>query len=98
MTEQIIGQIERFAPGFSSQIRSMAIRGPSDLEAGNPNLIGGDITGGPISLRGVLARPKFFNPYKAGDGIYLCSAATPPGSGVHGMCGHHAAMAALKGR
>ena len=98
ITEQIIGQIDRFAPGFSSQIRSMAIRGPGDLEAGNPNLIGGDITGGPTSLRGVFARPKLFNPYKAGDGIYLCSAATPPGSGVHGMCGHHAAMAALKGR
>jgi phytoene dehydrogenase-like protein len=98
MTEQIIGQIERFAPGFSSQIRSMSIRDPGDIEADNPNYIGGDITGGPISLRGVLARPKLFNPYKAGDRIYLCSASTPPGGGVHGMCGHHAANAALKGR
>lgn len=98
MTEQIIGQIERFAPGFASQIRSMTIRGPGDFEADNPNYIGGDITGGPISLRGVFARPKLFNPYKAGNGIYLCSASTPPGSGVHGMCGHHAANAALKGR
>jgi phytoene dehydrogenase-like protein len=98
MTEQISGQIDRFAPGFSSQIRSMSIRGPGDLEAENPNYIGGDITGGPISLRGVLARPKIFNPYKAGDGIYLCSASTPPGGGVHGMCGHHAANAALRGR
>jgi len=98
MTEQIIGQIERFAPGFASRIRSMTIRGPGDFEADNPNYIGGDITGGPISLRGVFARPKLFNPYRAGNGIYLCSASTPPGSGVHGMCGHHAANAALKGR
>ena len=96
MTEQIIGQIERFAPGFESQIRSMAIKGPRDLETENPNYIGGDITGGPISLWGVISRPKLLNPYRAGDGVYLCSASTPPGSGVHGMCGHHAANAALR--
>lgn len=96
MTGRIVGQIERFAPGFESTIRSMAIRGPSDFEAENPNYVGGDITGGPISLRGVLARPTLLRPYRAGDGIYLCSSSTPPGSGVHGMCGHHAANAALK--
>jgi phytoene dehydrogenase-like protein len=96
MTQRIIGQIDRFAPGFSTQIRAMSIRGPSDLEADNPNYIGGDITGGPISLRGVLARPKLFRPYRAGDATYLCSASTPPGAGVHGMCGHHAAVAVLK--
>jgi phytoene dehydrogenase-like protein len=96
MTERIIGQIERFAPGFSSQIRAMSMKGPGDLEADNPNYIGGDITGGPVSLQGVLARPKLVRPYHAGDAIYLCSASTPPGAGVHGMCGHHAAIAALK--
>jgi phytoene dehydrogenase-like protein len=58
--------------------------------------VGGDITGGPISLWGILARPKILNPYRAGKGIYLCSASTPPGSGVHGMCGYHAANAALR--
>jgi phytoene dehydrogenase-like protein len=96
MTERIIAQIERFAPGFGSQIRSMAIRGPGDLEADNPNFVGGDITGGAISLRGVFARPKLLRPYRAGQRIFLCSASTPPGSGVHGMCGYHAANAALK--
>lgn len=96
MTERIIGQIERFAPGFGGTILSLAIRGPGDLEDDNPNFAGGDITGGPISLGGVMARPKLFRPYRAGVGVYLCSASTPPGSGVHGMCGHHAANAALK--
>jgi phytoene dehydrogenase-like protein len=96
MTERIVGQIERFAPGFETTIRAVAIRGPGDLEADNPNHVGGDITGGPVSLWGVLARPTIFRPYRAGPGTYLCSAATPPGAGVHGMCGFHAARAALK--
>lgn len=96
MTERIIEQIERFAPGFASTIRGMSIRGPSDLEEDNPNYVGGDISGGPLSLWGVLARPTLTRPYRAGPGTYLCSAATPPGAGVHGMCGHHAARAALK--
>ena len=96
MTERIVAQIERFAPGFGSQIRSMAIRGPGDLEAENPNFIGGDITGGAMSLRGIFVRPKLVRPYRAGPRIFLCSASTPPGSGVHGMCGYHAAKAALK--
>ncbi|MEE9298688.1 MAG: NAD(P)/FAD-dependent oxidoreductase [Acidimicrobiia bacterium] len=95
MTEPIIRQIERFAPGFQRSIRAMSIRGPSDLESDNPNYAGGDITGGAVSLWGVLSRPRIFRPYRAGDGVYLCSAATPPGAGVHGMCGHHAARAAL---
>jgi len=96
MTEQIIGQIERFAPGFAGTIRSMSMRNPRDLEDDNPNYPGGDITGGPISLWGVLSRPTVFRPYRAGGGVYLCSSATPPGAGVHGMCGHQAALAALR--
>lgn len=96
MTTRIVGQIERFAPGFESAIRAMSIRGPADLESENPNYVGGDISGGPMSLRGLFARPTLLRPYRAGDGVYVCSSATPPGAGVHGMCGYHAAMAALE--
>lgn len=95
MTEPIVRQIERFAPGFESSIRALSVRGPSEIEADNPNHAGGDITGGAVSLRGILSRPRLFRPYRAGNGLYLCSAATPPGAGVHGMCGHHAATAVL---
>jgi len=96
MTERITRQIERFAPGFGSTVRSVSVRGPADLEADNPNYIGGDITGGPLSLMGIIRRPTALKQYRAGTGIYLCSAATPPGAGVHGMCGYWAAQAALK--
>ena len=96
MTEPIVRQIERFAPGFEASIRAMAAQGPADLEADNPNNVGGDITGGAVSLLGVLSRPRLFDPYRAGEGLYLCSAATPPGAGAHGMCGHHAAAVALR--
>jgi phytoene dehydrogenase-like protein len=96
MTDRITGQIERFAPGFRSRIRTISSMGPSAIEAKNPNYIGGDITGGPVSLMGVMRRPTLFHPYRAGKGLYLCSAVTPPGAGVHGMCGYHAARAALR--
>ena len=96
MTDRIVRQIDRFAPGFSTTIRSTHARGPADLEADNPNYVGGDITGGPVSLMGILRRPTILRPYRMGPGVYLCSAATPPGAGVHGMCGHHAAVAAMK--
>jgi phytoene dehydrogenase-like protein len=95
MTDRIVLQIERFAPGFEGTIREIAVRGPAELEAANPNYLGGDITGGPVSLMGIMRRPTMFRPYRMGPGIYLCSAATPPGAGVHGMCGYHAAKAAL---
>ena len=72
----------------------MTIRSPQDIESDNPNYVGGDISGGPISLWGVLSRPTPFRPYRAGPSTYLCSAATPPGAGVHGMCGWHAAASA----
>ena len=96
-TEPLLNQIERFAPGFRDRIVATHVTGPAALEAYNPNYVGGDIATGANSLRQLLARPRIAaNPYRLGaDGLYLCSAATPPGAGVHGMCGHLAAQAAL---
>jgi phytoene dehydrogenase-like protein len=98
MTERIEAQIERFAPGFRATILARSIRSPADLEAHNPNLIGGDIAGGAGDLPQLLFRPTLrWNPYATpARGIYLCSASTPPGAGVHGMCGYHAARSALR--
>jgi phytoene dehydrogenase-like protein len=98
MTDRIERQIERFAPGFRDQILARHVRGPTALEAYNPNYVGGDITGGQQHLRGLLARPVWSpDPYSTpADGIYLCSASTPPGAGVHGMCGYHAAQSVLR--
>jgi phytoene dehydrogenase-like protein len=97
-TEAIISQIERFAPGFRSQIRGTFSRDSAALEAYNSNYVGGDIATGAADLRQILLRPRAaLNPYRTGiPGVYLCSAATPPGAGVHGMCGFHAAERALK--
>ena len=97
MTNEIEAQIERFAPGFREVVLERATMTAADLEAHNPNLVGGDVTGGLATLRQVLARPALrANPYATPlPGVYVCSAATPPGGGVHGMCGHHAARAAL---
>jgi len=96
MTEAIFAQIERFAPGFGHKVVAVNRRNSSDLAADNANQAGGDITGGELSFRGLFARPKVLRPYRAAKTIYLCSASTPPGAGVHGMCGHHAAQAALR--
>jgi phytoene dehydrogenase-like protein len=93
----IEGQIERFAPGFRDVVIARSVRTTVDLEASNPNLVGGDIAGGALDGMQLLARPRLtMHPYRLGDGAYLCSASTPPGAGVHGMCGHHAARAALR--
>jgi phytoene dehydrogenase-like protein len=99
MTGRIERQIERYAPGFRDCISSRHAMGPADMERRNANLVGGDITGGATDLRQILARPVFsLNPYvTALPGVYLCSSSTPPGVGVHGMCGYHAAQAALAG-
>lgn len=94
MTEAIESQIERFAPGFRDRILSRHTRGPSEWETYNPNYLGGDIGGGAYGLRKVLQIGKKA-PYSLGGGVYLCSSATPPGAGVHGMCGYHAVRAAL---
>jgi phytoene dehydrogenase-like protein len=90
-------QIERFAPGFRDRILACSTRMPGDLERDNPNLVGGDIGGGANNLRQILARPALRRvPYATPvPWLYVCSSATPPGGGVHGMCGHLAAKAAL---
>ena len=96
-TEAIEAQIERFAPGFRDVVIARSVRTTADLEASNPNLVGGDIAGGALDRLQLLARPRVtLRPYRLADGAYLCSASTPPGAGVHGMCGHHAANAALR--
>lgn len=97
MTERIENQIERFAPGFRGLILARHVRRASDFESYNPNCIGGDINGGVQDFRQLFTRPVMrLNPYKTPvKGVYLCSASTPPGGGVHGMCGFHAARAAI---
>jgi phytoene dehydrogenase-like protein len=98
MLPRIEGQIERFAPGFRERVLARHVMRTSDLESHNPNLVGGDIAGGANSLRQILFRPvASWHPYRTPvRGLYLCSASTPPGGGVHGMCGHHAARLALR--
>jgi phytoene dehydrogenase-like protein len=98
MTDRLEAQIERFAPGFLSRVTARRVRGPLELEAGNANLVGGDVNGGANHARQILARPVLrYDPYSTPvPGLYLCSASTPPGGGVHGMCGHLAARSALR--
>ena len=97
MTDAIEAQIERFAPGFSELVLARASRGPAAIEADNPNYVGGDINCGLASLRQTLIRPALRrSPYTTPNPrLFICSSATPPGGGVHGMCGYHAARAAL---
>ncbi len=95
-TVAIEAQIERFAPGFREHIVARRVWRPADLARSNPNLRGGDLTGGWPLLRQLFTRPSAWPwpPYRTPDpGIFLCSAATPPGGGVHGMCGYWAARA-----
>jgi len=99
MTQSIEAQVERFAPGFSELVLARHTMSPADLEEYNPNYVGGDIAGGMQSFWQLFGRPalRFGSPYStSAKGIYACSSSTPPGGGVHGMCGYHAAMAALK--
>jgi phytoene dehydrogenase-like protein len=98
MAERVESQIERFAPGFRDCILARHSAGAVDLEKSNPNLAGGDINGGAANLTQLIARPILSpTPYRTPlRGVYLCSASTPPGGGVHGMCGYHAARAALR--
>ena len=97
MTDRIETQVERFAPGFRDLILARSALGPAGLEAHNRNLVGGDLNGGAMDLGQLFFRPvRSLIPYRTPlEGIYLCSAATPPGGGVHGMCGYSAARAAL---
>ncbi|SEL81834.1 phytoene desaturase family protein [Parapedobacter koreensis] len=98
MTEVIERQVERFAPGFRERILARHTINSVELEAYNPNYIGGDINGGTIDLGQLFTRPALrFSPYRtSAKGLYICSSSTPPGGGVHGMCGYHAARQALK--
>jgi phytoene dehydrogenase-like protein len=96
MTQRIEDQIERFAPGFRDCVVARHISAPADLQAADANLIGGDISGGAMTLRQVLFRPTSHQYATSDPLIYLCSASTPPGGGVHGMCGYHAAKTALR--
>jgi phytoene dehydrogenase-like protein len=95
MTDRIEQQIERFAPGFGNLILARSVRGPAALERDNPNLIGGDINGGVLDLRQLFMRPTWRAYATPHRDLYLCSASTPPGGGVHGLCGFFAARAAL---
>ena len=100
MTNAIEAQIERFAPGFGELVLARVTRDPAALEAENPNYVGGDIGGGVNTLwQSTLGRPTLrLNPYTTPNKrVLICSSSTPPGGGVHGMCGFHAARAALRG-
>ncbi|MEO6910267.1 MAG: NAD(P)/FAD-dependent oxidoreductase, partial [Edaphobacter sp.] len=94
--EAIEAQVERFAPGFRECVLARHGMGTRALEAGDANLVGGDISGGAMTVRQMVARPTM-SLYRTGrSGLYLCSASTPPGGGVHGMCGYLAALRALQ--
>jgi phytoene dehydrogenase-like protein len=97
MTARIEAQIERFAPGFRECILARAVRSPLTIEAENANLVGGDVGGGSNRLLNLIFRPTWRRYATPVRGVFLCSAATPPGAGVHGMCGYHAARAAFEG-
>jgi phytoene dehydrogenase-like protein len=96
-TDAVIRQVERFAPGFRDQIVATATRNAPEMAAYNANYVGGDISSGANTAQQIALRPRFaLNPYTLGvKGVYLCSSATPPGAGVHGMCGFNAAETAL---
>jgi phytoene dehydrogenase-like protein len=95
MTDAIEGQIERFAPGFKDTVIAKHTMHSLDFEAMNPNYIGGDVNGGMPTLDQLFTRPTARTYRTPNPRLYLCSAATPPGGGIHGMCGHHAALAVL---
>ena len=96
MTEHIERQVERFAPGFRQTILARSTMAPADLERYNANLVGGDIGGGVQDLGQMFLRPNSSLYRTPRKGLYLCSSSTPPGGGVHGMCGYNAALAAIK--
>jgi phytoene dehydrogenase-like protein len=98
MSDRIEAQIERFAPGFRNLILARSTLRPAALEERNANLVGGVITGGAQTLRQTFFRPALrYHPYRTPvPGLYICSSSTPPGAGVHGMCGYNAALRALR--
>ena len=96
MLPRIESQIERFAPGFRDRILARSVLPPLGLEQHNPNLVGGDIGMGALTLAQLFTRPTWRTYSTSRRGLYLCSASTPPGVGVHGMCGYHAAQRAIR--
>jgi phytoene dehydrogenase-like protein len=98
MTARIEAQIERFAPGFGERIMARHAMTAADMQKHNPNYIGGEINGGVQDLRQLFTRPvPRWRPYRTpAQGIYICSSSTPPGGGVHGLCGYFAAQTALR--
>jgi len=98
MTERMEAQIERFAPGFRDRVLARSVMGPAEIHRHNENNIGGDIGGGANTLFQFMTRPFFrLDPYAtSARDVYLCSSSTPPGGGVHGMCGYHGAQSALR--
>ena len=98
MTDRIEAQIERFAPGFRDLVLARSVKTAADMERYNPSYIGGDIAAGASTLRQTIGRPTLrWNPYRTPlPGVYLCSGSTPPGGGVHGMCGLWAARTAMQ--
>lgn len=95
MLPRIEAQIERFAPGFRNRILARSVMAPADIEAHNANLVAGDIGSGVVDLRQFFTRPTWRTYSTPVRGLYICSAATPPGVGVHGMCGYFAAQRAI---
>jgi phytoene dehydrogenase-like protein len=89
-------QVERFAPGFRERILKRSVMVASSLALHNPNLVGGDIGGGAVNLAQFFLRPTWRRYRTPAKGLYFCSASTPPGGGVHGLCGYLAAQAALR--
>jgi phytoene dehydrogenase-like protein len=98
MTERIERQVERMAPGFRERVLARHVYDTAQMEEYDPNYVGGDINGGAMDIRQFFTRPALrWSPYRTSTrGIYICSSATPPGGGVHGMCGYHAARRALR--
>jgi phytoene dehydrogenase-like protein len=98
VTDRIESQVERFAPGFRDVILARHVMTTADVERHNPNNVGGDITGGVADLWQLFTRPALrLNPYSTPvRGLYLCSSSTPPGGGVHGLCGYFAARSVLR--
>jgi phytoene dehydrogenase-like protein len=98
MTDRIESQVERFAPGFRDRILARHTMNSQQMESYNNNYVGGDINGGAITINQLFTRPALrLSPYRTSErGLYICSSSTPPGGGVHGMCGFHAARRALR--
>ena len=95
MLDRLEAQIERFAPGFHDCVLARHVFSPALLEKMDANLVGGDITGGVMDFRQFLFRPTWHHYATSAKDVYICSSSTPPGGGVHGMCGYHAARMAV---